>query len=114
MTRHIGLTAWLFFALQAFTGPSVARPDSDLKATISITISVMPLRADEIVVDVERGFVRLRGNMDWPDGKTTTSVEIICGGKAFITIDHAEKTDDRWSIDPGLCDQLAKRIQPRR
>jgi hypothetical protein len=78
---------------------------------------MMPLRADEIVVDPETDNVLIRGSIDWPGGRTTTSVVIICSGKSRILIvtDHVEKTDDRLGdIDPDFCNQLANRVQPRR
>jgi hypothetical protein len=77
----------------------------------------MQLRADEIVVDADSDRVLLRGKIDWPDGRTTTSVVITCSGKGRYLgfTDHDLMTDDRLGdIDPDLCKQLAKRVQGRK
>jgi hypothetical protein len=112
MSRYVGLTALPLVALLAISTPSIAQQDGDSRQMISM----MPLRADKITVDAERGYVLLRGSMDWPDGRTTTSVVIMCENRELNVRDHTEGIDTHLYryVDPDFCNQLARRIQPHR
>lgn len=111
MCRYLRLTALPLFALLASPAPAVAQ-----QKTWEPMISMMPLRADEIVVNAERGSIILRGSIDWPDGRTTTSVMVICQGRSLSMQVRTEKTDDRWGwdVDPDFCKLLVGRVQPRK
>jgi hypothetical protein len=110
MSLLLHLTALPLFALLAFSAPSIAQRDGDPW----LTISMMPLRADEITFDAERGYVRLRGRIDWPDGRTMTGL-VVCEGRYLTVQDHTLKTEELWSrFDPDLCYLLGQRVQPRR
>jgi hypothetical protein len=73
LLRYMVLSLVVLLALTASSSAQTNEP--------SPTIKILPLRADEIVVDTEKDRVLLRGNIDCPDGRTTTSLVITCSGK---------------------------------
>jgi hypothetical protein len=92
------LTSFLAGSLAAQTGPS---PSSD---------TWPPLRADEITEDTAENRVVLRGRMDFPDGRTETSVVIVCNRthRYLAVTNFAATTDDRYGVDASVCDALAR------
>ena len=113
MPRHMCLIALSLSVPFAFTSPSSAQTDEP-----RVMLSMMPLRADEVIVDTDKDNVLIRGNIDWPDGRTTTSVVIECSGKSRMLIvsdRNDEMTDDRLAdFDAALCNQLASHVQRRK
>ena len=61
---------------------------------------LMPLRAD-IIEDKVRDRVVIRGSVDWPDGRTTTTTEIICEAnrRSLTVIDRT--VNDRLTAPAG-------------
>jgi hypothetical protein len=73
----------------------------------------MPLRADEIIADATKDVAHIRGNIDWPNGHTTTTVEITCMGSRRSLFVQNGLNIAEWAIDPGFCDVLARSVQRR-
>jgi hypothetical protein len=107
MRPHSRLTVLSLFALLALPTWSIAQEPKEPENFM------MPLRADKVIADSTKDVAFIQGNIDWPNGRTTATVQITCMGSSRSLFVKDGLNIATWAIEPGFCDVLARSVQRR-